>query len=89
MARNDEWDGGGWDEGSDYYEPMWQRNVNEILFGGEYVVDMHAQGLFREAFFQNNDAAYLDLLDYMWSEYGIDFEDAFEWADFRDWYKAQ
>jgi hypothetical protein len=48
--------------------------------------DAYAQQLFVEAFFDQSEQAYEDLIDYMWDEYGIDFEDAFDWADFREWY---
>ena len=50
--------------------------------------DAEASRLFQEAFFNDNASAYRDLVDYLWDEYGIDFEDAFEWADFREWYDA-
>jgi hypothetical protein len=86
MARDDDWDGGGWGDDNDYFDPPPSRDVNEILFGNDRVVDMEAQDLFREAFFNDNQGAYFDLIDYMWEQYGIDFEDAFTWEDFREWY---
>lgn len=64
-------------------------DVNELLFGGSGIEDTHAQGLFVQAFFEDNERAYVDLVDYMYSEYGIDFEEAFEWEDFRSWYDSQ
>lgn len=78
--------------GDDYFEEYADSNpdeVNEILFGDAMHVDMHAQELFMEAFFNDNDAAYIDLVEYMHDEYDIDFEDAFDWQDFREWYDAQ
>lgn len=60
--------------------------VYEVLFGDGSEHDQHAQDLFMEAFFNDNDAAYIDLVEYMWEEHGIDFEDAFDWEDFRAWY---
>lgn len=78
-----------WGSADDYFGDFDTPDVNELLFGNESVVDHHAQELFTEAFFNNNDAAYMDLVDYMWEEYHMDFEDAFDWEDFRDWYEAQ
>lgn len=72
-------------EGEYFTEPD-EIPLNDLLFGGELDVDMHAQELFREAMFEGNESAYEDLIDYMWDVYGIDFEDAFSWEDFREWY---
>lgn len=33
--------------------------------------------------------AYYDLLDYMWEEYGYDFEEGFDWDAYREWYDSQ
>jgi hypothetical protein len=76
-----------WADGfSDFYEVVETPPVNDLLFGGELDVDHRAQELFMEAFFDNDERAYSDLVDYMWDVYGIDFEDAFSWEDFREWY---
>lgn len=79
----------GWDDDwQDYFAeetPDWK----EIVFGTSEVHDQHAQELFQGAFFDNNDTAYIDLVDYMWREYNIDFEAEFEWQDFREWYESQ
>lgn len=85
----DSWYGGGWDQDwSDYFNPQPTANVNEVLFGDAQHVDQHAQDLFRDAFFHNDSDAYTELQYYLWQQYDIDFEDAFTWEDFRDWYKA-
>ena len=42
-----------------------------------------------QAMFDKDDRAYLDLIEYMHDEYGIDFEDSFHWMDFREWYEGQ
>ena len=34
------------------------------------------------------EQSYADLCDYLWETYGIDFPEAFDWEDFRDWYDA-
>lgn len=75
--------------------------LTDLLFGGELDVDEKAQSLFIEAFFSSGEAdttdtgmhikdsqAYIDLVDYLWDVYGIDFSDAFSWEDFREWYDA-
>lgn len=85
------WYDSGWDGVDDYFDAYAVENqseVNDILFGDVSHVDMHAQELFMEAFFNDNDSAYQELKDYMWEEYEIDFEDAFDWQDFRDWYDS-
>ena len=81
MARDDMWAGD-----DDYFDPG--PDYKEILFGNESIVDHHAQELFMEAYFQENDRAYQELVDYMWEEYGIDWEDAFDWQDFREYYDS-
>lgn len=75
-----------WSNVEDFFDDIETPDVNEILFGDGSMLDQHAQDLFREAFFENNDSAYIELVDYMWDQYNIDFEDAFSWEDFREWY---
>lgn len=60
--------------------------VSDLLFGPGYAQDTHAQELFFEAVFEKSQSAYDRLVDYVWDEYGIDFEEAFAWEDFREWY---
>lgn len=60
--------------------------LNSILFGNDFETDAHAQELFSQAFFDNNETAYQELVDWLWDEHGIDFEEAFDWEDFRSWY---
>lgn len=83
-------DEGWWNNPNDFLfgAPEPPTDVNEILFGPQYVQDQHAQDLFKEAFFDDNNRSYIDLIDYMWTRYGIDFEDSFSWADFRDYIDA-
>lgn len=83
-----------------YNDPEWgeyyvdipdaqQREIlNDVLWGNGADVDAHAQMLFTEAFFNDDERAYQDLVDYLYDRYGLEFEDAFEWADFREWYEA-
>jgi len=32
---------------------------------------------------------YDNLSDYLYEEYGIEFDDLWDWEDFRDWYESQ
>jgi hypothetical protein len=63
-------------------------DLNSILFGNDFETDEHAQVLFSKAFFDGDEGAYQDLVDWLWDEYEIDFEQAFDWEDFRAWYDA-
>lgn len=85
MARDDDYSW--WGGEGDFGELDDSDRIADIVFlenSGEF--DMHAQTLFTEAFFDQNEQAYQELVDYMWWEYGIDFEEAFDWEDFREWY---
>lgn len=85
MARDDDYSWWGGD--GDYGVLDDSDRLADVLFienSGEH--DAYAQTLFTEAFFDQNEQSYNELVDYMWLEYGIDFEDSFEWTDFREWY---
>lgn len=79
------------DEWSDYFDELFQdpeadrQQLEDLLFGNQLDVDQHAQDLFRQSFFEGNDEAYAEMVDYLNERYGIDFEDAFSWEDFRGW----
>lgn len=83
------WQDDGWGDGGDFYDDQDPPDVKDLLFGDATTMDAHAQELFIHAFFEGDDKAYIDLVDYMYTEYNIDFEDAFDWEDFSDWYDAQ
>ena len=67
------------------------------LIGGDYgaFTDPELQTLFDRAMFDNTvtgderDAAYDALVEYLWEEYEIDFDDMFDWEDYREWYDTQ
>jgi hypothetical protein len=82
------WSDDGWGDGGDFYDDE-SPDIKDILFGDAATMDAHAQELFVSAVFDGDDKAYIDLVDYMWTEYNIDFEDVFDWEDFQDWYDAQ
>lgn len=54
--------------------------------------DPELQSLFDDAMFNpdltrdERDEAYDMMVDYMWNAYGIDFEDAFDWEGYREYY---
>jgi hypothetical protein len=77
-------------EFDDFFEELLYPSppVEDLLFGSVIDVDMRAQELFMQSVFDNDDRAYRELVDYMWERYHIDFEDAFQWEDFREWYDA-
>lgn len=77
------------DEFGDYevIEPGETPSLDSVLWDN-FSGDDRAQELFHDAFFEDNEKAYQDLIDYLWDVYGIDFEDAFDWEDFRSWYDA-
>lgn len=58
--------------------------------------DAHAQGLFDAALFHNNEytheeikAIQQELRDYLQDQYGIDFDDVFDWDAYRENYNEQ
>lgn len=77
-----------WWGGDDEYGVMDDSDrLSDILFyenSGTW--DSHAQDLFTEYMFNDNENAYNELIDYLWFEYDIDFEQVFDWSDFREWY---
>lgn len=84
----------------DYDTPDEWYQAESILFdmmvGGDSAMgqDSYLQGLFDTAMFdpdathEQREEAYDALIDYMWDTYGIDFEDVFDWEDYREWYDA-
>jgi hypothetical protein len=84
MAQEDYSWWGGDDEFSGEQDDS--ERLRDVLFGNDLDMDMHAQTLFVEAVFDKNEQSYNELVDYLWFEHGIDFELAFDWADFREWY---
>lgn len=80
---NDSWDSWGerLNDPQDMYAILWSDDAT--------IVDEHAQELFKEAFFEKNDDAYVELVDYMWDTYQMDFEEMWDWVDFDEWYDSQ
>lgn len=72
------------DWGDEYYEPP---DINDILFTDGF--DPIAQELMVHGIIDGDDKAYADLVEYIYDVYGLEFEDVFDWEDFREWYGAQ
>lgn len=89
MARDDEFD---YFVPADWYGPeadMFDNLINsDPVLGNDHALQL----LFDVALFDHDirpgerDMAYAALVEYMWDEYEIDFEDAFDWGDYREWY---
>jgi hypothetical protein len=57
--------------------------------GDEFLQTLFDMAMFNEDMTPaQRDAAYQNLIDYLEDEYDIDFEDVFDWEDYRDWYDA-
>lgn len=81
-----------WETGwSDFFESDDTPDVADLLWGlhDNSVMDQHAHVLAVDAALNDNDAAFSELWRYMWNEYGIDINDAWDWQDFKAWYDSQ
>lgn len=71
-----------WDDWGDRFSDP--DDVYAILWSDDPSIrDEHARELFNEGVFGGNEQAYRDLIDYMWDEYDMDFEDVFDWEVFE------
>lgn len=95
MARDDWWE--------DYLSEQtdWPRKEQELFadlagYDDSILEDRMLRSLFNGALFDldvskpEREAIYGNLVDYIWDEYGIDFEskDAFDWEGYREWYDS-
>lgn len=88
MAGN--WYDDTWNNVNDFFDEVAPEPTLEgVLFGVDDVMDEHAQDLMWEAMVDGNESAYMELVEYMWEQYGIDFEAEWDWEDFREWYESQ
>jgi hypothetical protein len=75
-----------WDDFNNDYEVV-PPDLNDVLFNeSDPDFDQHCQDLFVQAVLGEDGDAYMELCEYLWDNYGIDFEELFEWDDFREWY---
>lgn len=76
--------------------PDIERELYDDIVHGDPIIgeDRGLQMLFDEAMFDmelppwDRDAVYEAMLDYLWDEYGIDFEMDFDWEAYREWYDS-
>lgn len=76
----------------DWYDA--EEKLFDNLINGDPLIgdDATLQDLFDDALFDpdvdiyEREVAYIALVDYLWDEYGIDFDYAFDWEDYREWY---
>lgn len=83
----------------DYFVPNdWygaEKDLYDSLVNGDPVLgsDRTLQMLYDVALFDKDirpderEAIMDELVDYLWREYGLDFDDAFDWDGYRDWYE--
>lgn len=87
--------GDDYDLPSEWYEA--EKELFDDLVGGRADIggDGYLQALFDAAMFDDSyawnerQAVYDALIDYLQDEYGIYFEDVFDWEDYREWYDSQ
>lgn len=84
----------------DYYVPSdWygaEKDLYDDLINGDPVLgeDRTLQLLFDVALFdadirpEEREAVMDELVDYLWEEYGLDFDDVFDWDGYREWYES-
>lgn len=83
----------------DYYIPDdWygaEKDLYDSLVNGDPILgnDHTLQLLYDVALFDHDirpeerDMAMDALVDYLWDEYGIDFDEVFDWEGYREWYE--
>lgn len=60
----------------------------------EVFADETLQMLYHEALFDfdissaNRETTYDLLVDYLWDNYGIDFDEVMDWESYREWYES-
>jgi hypothetical protein len=73
-----------------------ERDIYESLLGGESEImsDSRLMMDFHESLFDLDldkdlrSQFQADLEDYLWDQYGIDFDMEFPWDDYREWYDS-
>lgn len=79
-----------WESEYDAWDPI-EVNIYEEITGGD-IQDDYLEILYHEALFDRDLSPemrenFLDqLIDYLWDEYDIDFDDVMDWEAFREWY---
>jgi hypothetical protein len=94
MARNDDYDDEDFDYGS--LSDEHQREFLYDLIGfTQRELDYETRDMFWNVMY-NDDltigerlSLYQDLNSHIWNEYGINFEEIWDWEAFREWYDTQ
>lgn len=72
-------------EWGEWFDSTPEDMAREALYGD---ADQHAQDLMFDAVFYGDDDKYVELVDYLWDTYGVEFEDVFDWESAREAYDA-
>lgn len=67
------------------YDQMASGNME--LYNDNFAQNLYDAALFDHDISRDDRAAVMDTLrDYMWEEYGVDFDDVFDWEAYREAY---
>lgn len=67
------------------YDQMATGNME--LYNDNFAQNLYDAALFDHDISRDDRAAVMDTLrDYMWEEYGVDFDDVFDWEAYREAY---
>lgn len=67
------------------YDQMASGNME--LYNDNFAQNLYDAALFDHDISRDDRAAVMDTLrDYMWDEYGVDFDDVFDWEAYREAY---
>lgn len=62
-------------------------SANPDLYNDQWIQTLYDAALFEHDISSSDRAAIMESLrDYMWDEYGLDFDDVFDWEAFREAY---
>jgi hypothetical protein len=87
-----------YDEWPEYEQDIYNRLVDyeDFIRDDERLQNLFDAGLFPEGYKEHHsmsedeimarDEAYAELADYLFDQYGIDFDEAFDWEGWRDAY---
>lgn len=77
----------GW--GSNEFRLFDEMEIPDTAFNDPFVQQMYDMALYdHDLSTEEHTMAYEGLKNYMMDEYGIDFDDVFDWDDYREHYEA-
>lgn len=63
--------------------------ISNEAFNDGFVQNLYDMALFNSDLSTEEHAYAMDSLkEYLWDEYGVDFDDVFDWEDYREHYEA-